>query len=251
MPALASKPVSPSFIKDAHKKPDFNTTSVKLPIPAYLQKIYWWAYVHPRAVKIFERGWLVNLILFGNYPKLRNAALDEIGHPTSGRTLQVACVYGDLTPRLLERHTGKATLDVIDVLPIQLQNLQRKLGPDSGASLFQRDSAALGFADASYDRVLIFFLLHEQPESVRRGTLAEAFRVVKPGGKIVIIDYHRPSKWNLLRRPLQALLKRLEPFADDLWQHELAHYFPSNIKPSSLRKQTFFGGLYQKIVLTR
>lgn len=251
MPDLASKPVSPSFIKDAHKKPDFNTTSVKLPIPAYLQKIYWWAYVHPRAVKIFERGWLVNLILFGNYPRLRNAALDEIGHPTNGRTLQVACVYGDLTPRLLERHTGKATLDVIDVLPIQLQNLQRKLGPDSGVSLFQRDSAALGFADASYDRVLIFFLLHEQPESVRRGTLAEAFRVVKPGGKIVIIDYHRPSKWNLLRRPLQALLKRLEPFADDLWQHDLAFYFPSDIKHSGMSKRTFFGGLYQKIVLMR
>lgn len=251
MPDLASKPVLPSSIKNVPKKIDFNTASMKLPVPAYLQKIYWWAYVHPRAVKVFERGWLVNLILFGNYPKLRNAALNEIGRPASGHTLQVACVYGDLTPRLLERHTGNATLDVIDVLPIQLQNLQRKLAADSGVSLFQRDSAALGFADASYDRVLIFFLLHEQPENVRRGTLAEAFRVVKPGGTIVIVDYHRPSKWNLLRRPLQALLRRLEPFADDLWQHDLAFYFPHNIKPSGMRKQTFFGGLYQKIVLTR
>ncbi len=251
MPDLASKPVSSPSVKDFHKKIDLNTASMKLPIPVYLQKIYWWAYVHPRAVKIFERGWLVNLILFGNYAKLRNAALNEIGRPTNGSTLQVACVYGDLTPRLLERHTGNATLDVVDVLPIQLQNLQRKLGPDSGVSLFQRDSAALGFADASYDRVLVFFLLHEQPENVRRGTLAEAFRVVKPGGKIVIIDYHRPSKWNLLRRPLQALLKRLEPFADDLWQHDLTFYFPSDIKPSSIQKQTFFGSLYQKIVLTR
>ncbi|MGV8893254.1 MAG: rhodoquinone biosynthesis methyltransferase RquA [Burkholderiaceae bacterium] len=251
MPDLASKPASLSPTKGAHKKLDFNTTSMKLPVPAYLQKIYWWAYVHPRAVRIFERGWLVNLILFGNYARLRNAALDEIGRPTSGRTLQVACVYGDLTPRLCARHTENATLDVIDVLPIQLQNLQRKLAADSDVSLFQRDSAALGFADGSYDRVLIFFLLHEQPENVRRGTLAEAFRVVKPGGKIVIVDYHRPNKWNLLRRPLQALLRRLEPFADDLWQHDLAFYFPQNIKPSSLRKQTFFSGLYQKLVLTR
>ncbi|MEO8598932.1 MAG: rhodoquinone biosynthesis methyltransferase RquA [bacterium] len=251
MPDLASKPASLSPVKGTHQKLDFNTASMKLPVPAYLQKIYWWAYVHPRAVRIFERGWLVNLILFGNYARLRNAALDEIGHPTSGRTLQVACVYGDLTPRLCARHTENATLDVIDVLPIQLQNLQRKLAADSGVSLFQRDSAALGFAAGSYDRVLIFFLLHEQPENVRRGTLAEAFRVVKPGGKIVIVDYHRPNKWNLLRRPLQALLRRLEPFADDLWQHDLAFYFPQNIKPSGIRKQTFFSGLYQKIVLTR
>jgi ubiquinone/menaquinone biosynthesis C-methylase UbiE len=30
-------------------------------------------------------------------------------------------------------------------------------------------------------------LLHEQPEHVRRATLSEALRVVKPGGKIVIV----------------------------------------------------------------
>lgn len=251
MSNLASKPALTPSIEYLDEKAEPDIDSSKLSIPAYLQKTYWWAYIHPRAVRIFERGWLVNLILFGNYATLRNAASNEIGPQASGRTLQVACVYGDLTPRLLERHADNGALDVIDVLPIQLQNLQRKLAPDSRVSLFQRNSAALGFADGSYDRVLIFFLLHEQPESVRRGTLAEAFRVVKPGGKIVIVDYHRPSNWNLLRRPLQALLRRLEPFADDLWQHDLAVYFPPDVKPSSLRKRTFFGGLYQKIVLTR
>ena len=29
-------------------------------IPAYLEKVYWWAYVHPQAVRLFERQWLVN-----------------------------------------------------------------------------------------------------------------------------------------------------------------------------------------------
>jgi ubiquinone/menaquinone biosynthesis C-methylase UbiE len=250
MSNIASNQGLPS-IADILQKDKFDKAPSKVSIPAYLQKTYWWAYVHPRAVKIFEREWLVNLILFGNYAKLRTAALDEIGPQAGGRTLQVACVYGDLTPRLLERHASGGTLDVVDVLPIQLQNLERKLAPGSNVSLFQNDSAALAFPDASYDRVLVFFLLHEQPESVRRGTLAEAFRVVKPGGTIIIVDYHRPAKWNPLRLPLQALLRRLEPYADDLWQHELESYFPIGTKPASLRKQTFFGGLYQKIVLTR
>jgi ubiquinone/menaquinone biosynthesis C-methylase UbiE len=234
-----------------HSAPiEFDKTSMRVTVPAYLQKIYWWAYVHPNAVKIFERDWLVNLILFGNYSSLRDAALEEIGTNVKGTTLQVACAYGDLTPRLRERLADDGNLHVIDVLPIQLQNLKRKLPPDMRVSLIQRDSAALGFADASYDRALVFFLLHEQPEDVRRRTLAEACRVVKPGGKVVVVDYHRPDNWNPVRHPLRALLKRLEPYADDLWNNEIETYLPQDVKFSSLRKETYFGGLYQKIVLT-
>src|SRR4029450_13129871 len=42
-----------------------------LAVPRYLQQVYWWAYVHPNAVHVFEREWLVNAILFGNYGRLR------------------------------------------------------------------------------------------------------------------------------------------------------------------------------------
>ena len=28
-----------------------------LPIPHYLEQVYWWAYVHPKAVHVFEREW--------------------------------------------------------------------------------------------------------------------------------------------------------------------------------------------------
>jgi ubiquinone/menaquinone biosynthesis C-methylase UbiE len=221
-----------------------------LPVPPYLQEFYWWAYVHPWAVRTFERDWLVNLILFGNYARLRDAALAEIGCPATGRTLQVACVYGDLTVRLSRQIAGDGALDVVDVMPIQLQNLARKLPRGSRARLLHRDSTALGIADATYDHVLIFFLLHEQPLAVRRRTLAEAIRVVKPGGKIVLVDYHRPHGW-WLRRAMGALLRRLEPFALDLWQGEIADFLPAGIGLGPSRKETSFDGLYQKVVLTR
>lgn len=237
--------------KDKAQPPEFDKTAVRVSVPAYLQKVYWWAYVHPNAVKVFEREWLVNLILFGNYSALRDAALADIGMRAHGRTLQVACAYGDLTPRLRERIADDGQLHVIDVLPIQLQNLKRKLPPDTRVSLFQRDSAALGFEDASYEQVLVFFLLHEQPEAVRRRTLAEACRVVKPGGKVIIVDYHRPDNWNPVRHPLRALLRKLEPYADDLWNNEIAGYLPEEIRFTSIEKTTYFGGLYQKLVLVR
>src|SRR5215475_6975435 len=111
---------------------DLTFASGKIPtrdeIPAYLQTHYWWAYIHPVGVRLFERQWLVNLILWGNYARLSAAALKELGETLPGRTLQVACVYGDLTGRIGRRAAaGGGTLDVVDVLPIQLQNLRDKL----------------------------------------------------------------------------------------------------------------------------
>jgi ubiquinone/menaquinone biosynthesis C-methylase UbiE len=220
-------------------------------IPRYLQQVYWWAYVHPNAVKLFEREWLVNLILFGNYGKLRDAALTELGETVEGKTLQVACVYGNLTPRLRERLAPQASLDVVDILPVQLKNLASKLPPDERVALLQSDSSALACPDASYDQTLLFFLLHEQPEAVRRATLAEALRVTRPGGKIVIVDYHRPQPWHPLRLLMTGVFRKLEPYAMDLWENEIEHFMPRRHMPASITKQTYFGGLYQKLVLTR
>ena len=55
-----------------------------LQVPYYLNAHYWWAYIHPRAVQLFERQWLVNLILWGNYARLRDAVLDEMGDSLPG-----------------------------------------------------------------------------------------------------------------------------------------------------------------------
>ena len=226
-------------------------TPQRAPIPDYLERVYWWAYVRPWAIRIFERRWLVNLILFGNYHRLIDAALGAFGGMLAGKTLQVACVYGDLTARVHEHLAEGATLDVVDVVPAQLDNLRRKLPAGTRGALIQRDSTALGFADGSYDQVLLYMLLHEQPESVRRRTLAEAVRVAKPGGKIVIIDYHEPRRWHPLRRFLRFILDTLEPFAPDLWVHEIAEYLPAGAPIGSMHKETYFGGMYQKIVLKK
>jgi ubiquinone/menaquinone biosynthesis C-methylase UbiE len=219
-------------------------------VPYYLSAHYWWAYVHPRAVKVFERQWLVNLILWGNYPRLSRSALNELGEELPGATLQVACVYGDLTGRLCARAAaGGGRIDIVDVLPIQLANLRSKLPPEAPARLLPMNSADLGMPAASYDRALLFFLLHEQPRSVRQRTLAEVARVVKPGGKIVLIDYARPRWWNPLRYLWGPVLALLEPFALDLWRHDVATWLPSACR-SALLRRSFFGGLYQQIVIS-
>jgi ubiquinone/menaquinone biosynthesis C-methylase UbiE len=108
----------------------------------------------------------------------------------------------------------------------------------------------LSFAAAAYDRALLFFLLHEQPEAARRRTLAEAIRVVRPGGEIVILDYHRPYSWHPLYWPMQLILRTLEPFALDLWRRDIQEWLPPGVHCASIEKRTLFGGLYQLIKLT-
>jgi ubiquinone/menaquinone biosynthesis C-methylase UbiE len=224
-------------------------TKVLPAVPQYLQAHYWWAYVHPRAVHVFERQWLVNLILWGNYKRLCNAVLDDYGHHLPGRTLQIACAYGDLTPRLADCVTPTGVLEVVDILPIQLDNLSSKLGREAPIKLHCMDSAALTFADATFDRALLFFLLHEQPQAVREKTLAEALRVLRPGGTLTIVDYAPPSRYNPLRYFWKPVLDRLEPFARDLFSAEVAAWLPKEAAFVTVSKQRFFGGLYQMLTL--
>jgi len=220
-------------------------------IPEYLQQTYWWAYLHPRAVSFFERQWLVNLILWGNYVKLRDAALQELGQPISGSILQIACVYGDFTEQLARRLGPEGRVDVVDVAPVQLANLKNKINGHPRITLHRQDSADLAFADASYDYVIVFFLLHEQPSDVRIRTIEQALRTVKPGGKVIFVDYHQPNPANPFRYIMTPVLTLLEPFAIDLWVSDISDLLPAAVRPAAISKQTYFGGLYQKVVITR
>jgi len=225
--------------------------AIPVAIPAYLRDVYWWAYLHPNAVRLFERTWLVNLILWGNFDRLRDAALAELGTSINGPLLQIACVYGNFTQCVAARLGKSGQLDVIDVAAIQLDNLRNKLQPDPRIRLHRQDAQLLSFPDASFESTLLFFLLHEQPEDVRRATLAEAHRVTKPGGKIIIVDYHQPRHSNPLRYLMRVVLKMLEPFALDLWREEISTYLPAKSGADAFHKTTYFGGLYQKVVITK
>jgi ubiquinone/menaquinone biosynthesis C-methylase UbiE len=221
-------------------------------VPDYLRRVYWWTYIHPFAVWFFDRLWLVNLIVLTNYHRLREAALAEFAVRPGERVLQISCAYGNVTPKLAECvAAGGGRLDVIDVLPIQLKNLKRKLPAGAPVRTLNMDSTGLGFAAAAYDRALLFLLLHEQPVEVKRRTLAEALRVLKPGGKLVIVDFARPYWWNPFRYLWAVFLSIFEPFALDMWWHEVGDFLPPEARGYLLRQQRLFGGLFQKITLTR
>lgn len=222
--------------------------TVREPMPDYLEDAYWWAYLRPAAVRFFDRPWLVNLILFGNFFRLRNAVLAELPMDETGRTLQVACVYGDFTRRL-RAHLGKgARLDVVDVAPIQLNNTAAKMDAPQNIALHCQNSASLGFPADTFENVVVFFLLHEQPDEVRGATIAEALRVTRPGGKTIFVDYHRPPRLNPFRYFAGLVFWLLEPFASSFWSRDISAQAAIDVREMQVDTRLYFGGLYQKTV---
>jgi ubiquinone/menaquinone biosynthesis C-methylase UbiE len=235
-------PVSP--------EPRLASVAATPPIPDYLQETYWWAYLHPKALKFFEREWMVNLILWGNMNRLTQTVLNDLEVAPNGRVLQVACVYGDFSNKLA-RHLGQngSRLDIVDVAPIQLKNAREKLAGQDNVGFHHQDSTAMRFAEGTFDETVVFFLLHEQPEPARRKTIEQAIRVTRPGGRVIFVDYHGPRRSNPMRYVMKPILSWLEPFAMDLWREPLTAFMPSGIDPARISSDFYFGGLYQKIVL--
>lgn len=224
----------------------FNETSNRAAtsIPDYLQKTYYWSYINPRNVKWLDREAVVKTILWWQHNKLRTAAFSEIEKGSS--VIQVATVYGNFC-KDLARHIGDdGQLKLIDVAPIQVSNTQLKLAEFPLAEVCLADAST--FKDKSYDVVLCYFLLHEIPDDYKRKVMSNLLKHLKPNGKLVIVDYHKPH-WAHPIKPITSIVfDTLEPFAKTLWRQSIQDLTE---KPELYDWQhtTYFGGLFQKVVV--
>jgi len=213
------------------------------PIPAYLDEVYHWAYLDPQKVQLLDRDLVVGAILWGNDKRLRRALMDEVRPGDS--VLQVSHVYGSAIPDLARFVGPRGQLDAIDVAPIQVARCREKLAPYPWARVRWADARDPG--GGPYDVVSCFFLLHEIPDDCKSAVVDALLDVVKPGGRVVFIDYHRPLAWHPLGWLMSRVFDALEPFAKGLWQREIRD-FAGHTGRFTWHKQIFFGGLYQKVV---
>ena len=209
-------------------------------IPGYLREVYHWAYLNPRNLAILDHSAVVSAILWGNHGRLRDAVLAEIEPGQS--VLEMACVYGDLSPTLAQRIGPLGSLDVIDVSPLQVANCRRKLIAFPQARARLADAARPG--GGPYDAVCCFFLLHELPDDYKRAVVDASLASLAAGGKAIFVDYHRPHWSHPLRGVMSLVFDLLEPFAKKMWSREIAG-FATDGRDFTWRKRTSFGGLYQ------
>jgi ubiquinone/menaquinone biosynthesis C-methylase UbiE len=71
-------------------------------------------------------------------------------------------------------------------------------------------------ADGAVAANVIFFLLHELPHHLKGRALREAGRVLAPGGKLFLAEFHRPDS-RVLRGFSWLYFKVFEPLGLALW----------------------------------
>jgi SAM-dependent methyltransferase len=212
-------------------------------LPEYLIATYSWAYLHPRSLHLLDRHLVVNGILWGNYHALVRAACREFAKGDS--VLQAASVYGNLSSRLAVQVGAEGFLDIIDVAPLQVAHCRRKVAGHDNVRVRVADAAIPG--KVGYDAACCFFLLHEVPDAQKHQIVDALLASVRPGGKVVFVDYHRPVRWHPLRPVMSAVFRWLEPYASGLVSRSIMEFAgcPQDFR---WRKETRFGGLYQIVV---
>lgn len=225
--------------------PKLNLSSAPV-IPDYLQKTYYWAYLNPRNVKLLDHEWVVRTILWQQHRRLAQAAIAEI--EPGQHVMQTACVYGNFSSLLAEHIGPEGRLEVFDVAEVQVRNCRRKLAGYKHATVRHQD--VLFVRDETFDVVCCYFLMHEMPDDYRRGVARVLLESVRPGGKVVFVDYHKPHWAHPLKLITSVVFDMLEPYAKGLWQEEIAT-IAGNDARFEWQKETYFGGLFQKVVATR
>ena len=146
--------------------------------------------VHGVFTRVANRYDLMNDLMSGGVHRLwKDAMMDWLAPRPGQRLLDVAGGTGDIAFRFLRRAPG-ATATVCDMTESMLLEGQRRAEAESFADRLDwvvGDAMALPFDDASFDVYTISFGIRNV---TRIGdALAEAFRVLRPGGRLMVLEF--------------------------------------------------------------
>lgn len=215
--------------------------------PDYLRETYGWAYLTPWSARLLDRQWVVQLILWGNADRLMARTLDLIEE--GEEVLQPASVYGNFSARLAERIGCHGRLTLRDIAPLQLELARRKLAHFSQVRI-EPGNAARPSA-RQFHKIVCFFLLHEVPDREKCAIIAALLGQLRPGGKAIFVDYHRPHRRHPLAGLMNLIFRRLEPYAASLLERDIETMAGPGATLFQWRKTTLFGGLYQIVTAER
>jgi ubiquinone/menaquinone biosynthesis C-methylase UbiE len=116
-------------------------------------------------------------------PREHADLLDELGDVRDLDVLDVGCGEGAVVRRLA---SAGARAVGVDPLAAALEKARRGGSDDASAHYLEGVAQALPFADESFDVVVFFNSLHHVPVESMDAALAEAARVLRPGGVLYV-----------------------------------------------------------------
>jgi ubiquinone/menaquinone biosynthesis C-methylase UbiE len=135
----------------------------------------------------------VNLTTLGHARLLRKLTVDHALIKPGDSVLDVGCGTGEVT--ILAKMSAKnGKVYGIDPAPEMItvarkKAARKKLDVDFRIGLIE----SLPFPDATIDVVTSSLMMHHLPEDLKVRGLAEIYRVLKPGGRLLIADFMRPT----------------------------------------------------------
>ena len=213
--------------------------------PAYVKEIYGHIYENMTVSRFLDDERIVTLMTFGQQNRLVNDLVNEIS--TNSRVLQIGCTFGKQIEAVAEKIGAYGKYTIVDVCPCQIERCKSK-------SLYQKIdfqsyNGAKSFVE-KYDTVICYMLLHELPPTTKSKIINNVLNCVDEGGKVIFVDYHAPSKWNLLRFLIKPFNRLYQPFAESMWKYGIESY-ATHKEHFLWRKKTYFGKMYQKVVAVR
>ncbi|ORV14761.1 class I SAM-dependent methyltransferase [Mycobacterium celatum] len=103
------------------------------------------------------------------------------------RVLEIGCGTGNVTIRAKRAHPGVEFVGC-DPDPRALAQAHRKAQGLSGIRFDQGYAQQLPYSAAEFDRVLSSMMLHHLPDDAKAAAAAEVFRVLRPGGRLHLVD---------------------------------------------------------------
>ena len=151
---------------------------------------------------------------FGREHILRRMTVELAGVKAGDTVLEVGCATGSLTLAAKQAAGPSGKVFGIDIIPGMIEASQRKAAQANLEITFKLASIdSLPFPDNTFDEVMCSFMIFHMSAETRRKGITEIQRVLKPGGRLLVLDLALPAQ------PFQrAVAQRLLGFSagDDL-----------------------------------
>lgn len=213
-------------------------------------------YSNMRLIRLVDFQPIIAAILLFQYDRLVSMITAGL-HKTDLRDKKVlitSCAFGNVMPKVAKAafDSGASQVQVVDIIENELINARRKM-PEFADKLafYKQDATSVTLPDASVDANVVFFLLHELPHPLKNVVLTEAVRVLAPGGKLFLAEFHRPNV-RLLRALSWTYFKVFEPLGLALWStHDPLEALKAMPGITSVERRTVFFGNFQVVVATK